>query len=80
MAGGATYRFVLVKAIFIFEVTNNVSSLLLANNLIKLITYSVFFMLTTKAKCLMGTFVRNLQKTEIWSIKCKALNKNGNVQ
>ena len=42
MAGGATYRFVLVKAIFIFEVTNNVSSLLLANNLIKLITYSVF--------------------------------------
>ena len=28
----------------------------------------------------MGIFLRNLRKNKFWSLKCKALNKNGNIQ
>ena len=44
----------------------------------KLISCSI--LLSANAKCLMGMFVRILREKEFWSLKCKALNKNGNIQ
>ena len=38
------------------------------------------FNLSANVNCLIGIFLRILHKNEFWSFKCKAINRNGNIQ